>query len=89
MIANFPYSNYHLNQPTDHAKYSEETRIAYNEILDKIVEDYQTGFVDMASCQTVDNWSQYLGDNLHPNSVGMIAWANQFEKDIKAYFGLE
>ncbi len=94
-ITNFSYSHYHIRMAS-HASYSEDTRLAYNDILDKLASEYQVGLVHLSDCweagvsptQGDAGSLGYLGDNLHPSKKGMEVWAKQFEKDINAYFGI-
>ncbi len=95
-LGTFYYSHYHVREKS-HSYYNEESRLAYNDIIRKLANEYQTGLVELA-----DIWEAgvsptqgdagslgYLGDNLHPSKKGMEVIANKFIADIKTYFGME
>jgi len=81
-----PYSNYHLNQPTNHMYYSETTRLNYNNIITQLADEFQFGLIHLDEAQTTENWKTLLADNLHPNQLGHDAWYAQCLKDINNYF---
>ncbi|MDL2292794.1 InlB B-repeat-containing protein [Acholeplasma sp. OttesenSCG-928-E16] len=82
---NLGYSNYHLNQPTNHGNYSEERRLLFNEKIANAANLNDAILIDFSSVQTTATWSTYLGDNLHPNATGMKALANKAIETIKNY----
>lgn len=82
----FGYSNYHLNMPDNHGKYSEETRVAYNNAIYELVEKHDIGLIKISECQTKDNYKSRLNDNLHPGVTGHKVWAEQCIKDMTEYF---
>jgi lysophospholipase L1-like esterase len=54
--------------------YTEERRIEYNNMLTALCEQNDNcHLVDIASIITKDNYTSYLGDNLHYNSQGHLA----------------
>lgn len=55
--------------------YTEERRISYNEIIRNTAKKYDQFVIDLETVQTVSNYSQMLGDSLHPNSTGMAQYA--------------
>lgn len=63
------YSNYH-NNVENHYFYNEESRQSYNNIIIKLHEEYKTGIIRIDQFITSDNYSTYLGDNLHYNFEG-------------------
>lgn len=63
-IANLGYSAYNSNGYTD------EKRIAYNEAIQNIVDEYGIGLMDIAGAITSTNYAKYLGDRLHYNALG-------------------
>lgn len=95
LLATFYYSHYHIREAS-HAQYSEETRLAYNEVIRDLAKEYQVGLVELAdiweagvSPTALDAGSTgYLGDNLHPSDKGMKKLSEYFVADIKKYFGL-
>ena len=65
--------------------YTEERRIEYNKITVEMCKQYKAKVIDIAKIQTVDSYTQLLGDRLHPNAEGMkkiaekvIASMNEF-----------
>lgn len=83
---NLGYSNYHINMPENHGKYSEETRVAYNEAIEQVCKENLAVLIDLASIQTVDNYSSFLGDNLHPSYEGMRKISSLVFSTITDYF---
>lgn len=67
--------------------YTEETRLAYNEIIRTLATNNDAALIEISEVQTKDNYSILLGDNLHPNADGMIAYANKAIETIKNYVG--
>ena len=67
--------------------YTESTRLAYNEIIKKAAVDNDCEVVDIASVQTEETYSSLLGDSLHLNRDGMVAYANKVVETIKNYVG--
>ena len=83
-VCTMSYSAYYTKE--SHYNYSEETRLAYNEILAKLAEEYQIGLIDFAKAVTKDNYNKSLNDNLHYNVLGMQEMAKQAIFDITKYF---
>ena len=83
-VCTMSYSAYYTKE--SHYNYSEETRLAYNEILKKIASEYQIGLIDFAQAVTKDNYNKSLNDNLHYNVYGMQQMAKQAIFDITKYF---
>lgn len=69
--------------------YTEARRQSYNQIIKELVEKYDLGLVDISSVQNGKTYNQYLGDNLHPNAAGMVAYAEAVTAAINAYYGIE
>lgn len=67
--------------------YTEERRIEYNEIIRKCAENHDAAVIEISDVQTKDTYSKYLGDSLHPNAEGMIAYAEKTIEAIKNYVG--
>ena len=63
------YSNYH-NNVENHYFYNEESRQNYNNLIIKLHEEYKIGIIRIDQFITSDNYSTYLGDNLHYNLEG-------------------
>lgn len=80
------YSNYHINLPDSHGKYSEETRVAYNEAIEEVCKANNAAVIDLASIQTVDTYNQMLGDNLHPSYEGMRKISSLVFSTVTDYF---
>ncbi len=67
--------------------YTEKTRLAFNEIIKKAALDNDCEVVDIASVQTEETYEALLGDSLHLNKDGMVAYANKVVETIKNYVG--
>lgn len=67
--------------------YTEDKRIEYNNIIKTVAKNNDCEVIDLALVQTKDNYTQLLGDNLHPNEVGMSAYATKAIDVIKRYVG--
>ncbi len=67
--------------------YTEERRLEFNKIIKNCVIEFNCGLIDISSVQTQETYAKYLGDALHPNADGMIAYANEAVKAIKEYVG--
>lgn len=67
--------------------YTEDRRIDYNNIINTVAKNNDCEIIDLALVQTKDNYSQLLGDNLHPNQEGMIAYANKAIDTIRRFVG--
>ena len=83
---NLGYSNYHINLPDSHGKYSEETRLAYNEVIEDVCKAKNAILIDLASIQTIDTYNQFLGDNLHPQYYGMQQISSLAFSTVKNFF---
>jgi len=69
--------------------YTEERRMAFNEIIRDAAENNDVAIIEFSEVQTQDTFSTYLGDGLHPNAVGMSAFAQKAIEKIKSYVGVE
>ncbi len=67
--------------------YTEAKRVKFNEIINQLAYDNDVTTIDFSSVQTKDNYASLLGDNLHPNATGMLAYANKAIETIKNYVG--
>lgn len=67
--------------------YTDELRLEFNEIIRQACEDADGKVIELASIQTEETYSQYLGDSLHPNDTGMEAYAKLIIKEIREYTG--
>lgn len=67
--------------------YTDALRLEFNDIIRQACEDADGKVIELASIQTEETYSQYLGDSLHPNAVGMEAYANLIIKEIREYTG--
>ncbi len=77
------YSAYEFNSTT--TKYRDANRILYNEELRKIATEYECGIIPLDEYVVEDNYSIYLGDNLHYNAKGATLLSLVAEKAIKEY----
>lgn len=66
-------------------EYKEETRIEYNNIIKTLAENNDCEVIDIASVQTIENYTQLLGDSLHPNQYGMQVYADKAIDVLKKY----
>lgn len=69
--------------------YSEEARLAYNEEIRKMVEEFNCGLIPLDEYIVDDNYMIYLGDRLHYNAKGATLLSKVFEKAIKEYYGIK
>ena len=67
--------------------YTDEKRLSFNEIIRKACENVDGKVIELAEVQTQENYNEYLGDSLHPNDIGMEAYANRIIKEIREYTG--
>lgn len=67
--------------------YTEARRQAINKVIYELVENYELGLIDLAVTQNAKNYTQYLGDSLHPNDKGMEAYSATAINAINEYFG--
>lgn len=67
--------------------YTEERRLAFNDIIRKEATNYDATVIEIANIQTENNYQKYLGDFLHPNLVGMEAYAQEVIKVIREHTG--
>ena len=67
--------------------YTEERRLAFNDIIRDLVEDHDIAIIEFSEIQTKDNYSTLLGDALHPNATGMTVYAEKAIETIKNYVG--
>lgn len=67
--------------------YTEARRLDFNNIIKTCAENHDCAIIDISSVQTEETYSKYLGDSLHPNAEGMIAYANKAIEAIKQYVG--
>ena len=67
--------------------YTEERRLAFNDIIRDLVEDNDIAIIEFSEIQTKDNYSTLLGDALHPSAAGMTAYAEKAIETIKNYVG--
>jgi lysophospholipase L1-like esterase len=67
--------------------YTEEKRLAFNDIIRELVEDNDIAIIEFSEIQTKDNYSTLLGDALHPSAAGMTAYAEKAIETIKNYVG--
>ena len=82
-VTTLGYTNYTGN------KYKEENRIAFNNEIRKIVNEFDCGIVPLDDYITDTSYSFYLGDFLHYNAKGAELLSLIYEKSIKEYFGIE
>ena len=66
--------------------YTEERRIEYNKITEAMCKQYKAKVIDIAKIQTVDTYSQLLGDRLHPNAEGMKKIAEKVIASMNEFF---
>lgn len=57
--------------------YTEERRLEYNSIIRSLAEEFDLYVVALDEVQTTSNYLELLGDNLHPNKTGMLAYAQK------------
>ena len=67
--------------------YTEARRQAMNKVIYELVENYDLGLIDLATTQNATNYTQYLGDSLHPSDKGMEAYSATAINAINEYFG--
>jgi lysophospholipase L1-like esterase len=67
--------------------YTEARRQAMNKVIYELVENYDLGLIDFATTQNATNYTQYLGDSLHPSDKGMEAYSATAINAINEYFG--
>ncbi len=67
--------------------YTEERRILFNDVIRTIAENNDAAIIEIAEVQTKETYADLLGDRLHPNANGMIAYANKAIEIIKNYVG--
>ena len=79
-----PYSGYYKQQ--SHYYYEETDRLAFNQVLKDLADEYQIGLIDFASAITEENYSSNYNDNLHYNVKGMVTMSKQAMLDINRYF---
>ena len=58
-----------------------------SKVIYELVENYELGLIDLALTQNAKNYTQYLGDSLHPSDKGMEAYSATAIKAINEYFG--
>lgn len=86
------YPNAHIFGCTlgysDFAKYyyTEEKRLQFNEVVREICAKHSSKVIELAEVQTIDNYSNLLGDALHPNAVGMEKIAEKMTLVINNYY---
>ncbi len=68
--------------------YSEDTRLAYNNIMRKYANFFGYAIADLSEVQTKDTYASMLGDSMHPNLNGMTIIAKTIEDAIKDYFNI-
>ena len=83
-VCTHAYSGYYTKD--SHYYYEETDRLAYNQILKDLADEYQIGLIDFASAITQENYSTNFNDNLHYNVKGMITMSKQAILDINKYF---
>ena len=66
--------------------YTEEMRLNYNSIIDKLALEYDMGVVELDKYQTLESYSYLLGDTLHPNANGMEEYCTAVIEAFKKYF---
>ena len=73
------------NNPT------EENLLKTNDIIRKVANHYNVNIVDLYNDSgiTSSNWSNYLGDGLHPKKAGMDAIAQTFINKLKEEYGMD
>jgi ATP-binding cassette subfamily B protein len=67
--------------------YTEARRLEFNKIITELTLEHNAQIIDLSSVQTTETYNKYLGDSLHPNADGMVAYANEVVKVIKEYVG--
>ena len=83
-VCTMAYSGYYTT--SSHYYYEEEDRLAYNQILKELKDEYKIGLIDFASAVTESNYKNNYNDNLHYNTVGMNNMSKQAILDINKYF---
>ncbi len=65
-------------------------RESYNEVIKALAASYNVGLLDIEPCITKDTESMasrtYLGDNIHPNALGMERIANKIVECLKKFY---
>ena len=82
-IMKLGYSNY-ASKP-----FYNDTRLAYNEALDEIIEEGGYGVIPLDEYIVEDNYTVYLNDILHYNYKGTTLISKICEKYIKEYNNIE
>ena len=83
-VCTHAYSGYY--KQASHYYYEETDRLAYNQILRDLAEEYQIGLIEFDKAITEDNYSTNFNDNLHYNVKGMNTMSKQAILDINRYF---
>lgn len=65
--------------------YTEAGRIEFNNIIRNVAKESDATVIEFSEIQTEETYKSYLGDRLHPNTIGMTAYAEKAYEVIKNY----
>lgn len=67
--------------------YTEARRLEMNDVIREVSNNNDAVVIEISNVQTKDNYQLLLGDALHPNAIGMVAYANEIIKKVKEHVG--